>query len=213
MIDQDKVYTSAARPLGRLGLKGCFMNCVKCDSQGGFLCKCGTRYCGRACQKAHWKIHKTYCSEWSLSFKVALDSALKFVIECWDESVHACFTHISEADALAGGYNHARATGEVPDLELNQTGVMSFIEFDVVAPLVKARLRHDNRVLCREWLLVLSDDSRKKITSVMLDRPGRQVCPILAAFAPEHAMPGWSVFHFFDYEKAISVMAPLMHAE
>ena len=194
------------------------MNCVKCNLQGGFLCKCGTRYCGRACQRAHWKIHKPHCNARAgphdtSSLSVEMDKALKFVISEWDESMYACFTHFSEADALAGGYNHARVTGEVPDVQLTAGGVMAFLEFDVVAPLVQARLKHENCVICREWLLVLSDDTRKNITSVMLDQPGRQADQILSNCAPEHAMPGWSVFHFFDYDKAMSVMDPLIYVD
>jgi hypothetical protein len=184
------------------------MNCVKCNSQGAFLCKCGTRYCGIACQKEHWKTHKAYCSD--TMFKVELDKSLKFVIEEWDESKYACFTHFSESDAIAGGYNSARALGEVPDVQLTKGGVMSFMEFDVVAVLIRARLEHSNSVRCRKWQLVLSDDTRRKITTIMIDKPGRKVDQILKIYAPEHAMPGWTVFHFFNHKTAVSVMGPLM---
>ena len=184
------------------------MNCVKCNSQGAFLCKCGTRYCGIACQKEHWKNHKAFCSD--AIFKVELDRSLKFVIDEWDESKYACFTHFSEPDAIAGGYNSARAIGEVPDVQLTKGGVMSFMEFDVVAVLIRARMEHPNSVCCRKWQLVLSDDTRRKITTIMIDKPGRKVDQILKIYAPEHAMPGWSVFHFFNYKTAVSVMGPLM---
>lgn len=187
------------------------MNCVKCNMQGGFLCICGTRYCGKSCQKAHWKIHKAQCS--ASLFRVELDKALKFVIDEWDESKYACFAHFTTAEAIAFGYNRARASGDVPDVPLTKGGVMSFLEFDVVAPVVQARLKHSNCVVCREWLLTLPDDTRKNITTVMLDKPGRRSDMILSTYAPEHAMPGWSVFHFFNYEKAVSVMDPLMYVE
>ncbi len=50
------------------------------------------------------------------------------MIDEWNESMYACFAHFSEADTLAGGYNHARATGEVPDVQLTAGGAMAFLE-------------------------------------------------------------------------------------
>lgn len=143
-----------------------------------------------------------------------LDKALKVVINEWDESKYACFSHFSEADAKACGYNSARAKGKVPDVPLTKGGIMAFLEFDVVAPLVQSRSQHENWVVCKEWMLELSDGTCKTITTIMLDTPGRKDADeILKAYAPEHAAPGWSVLHFFSYDKAISVMDPLMSVE
>ena len=176
------------------------MNCVKCNSQGGFLCKCGTRYCSRACQKAHWKIHKPICIAASIGFKASLVQALKDIINAWDEMKCDSFTHYSAAEMADDGIR--AATGPY--------GGMVCFASEVWAALMNGQRKRDETVLCRTWLLVLSDGCRKNMTTIMINVPGTRVDRILSVFAPEHAMPGWAALHFFDYDTAISVMSPLM---
>ena len=177
------------------------MNCVKCNSQGGFLCKCGTRYCGRACQKAHWKIHKSSCIAVSSDIKAALDNSLKVLINDWDKIKCNSFAYhtkvVNDKLAVPGTYGHVVCFDCSVSIHIT-----SFIKFP-----------EKYRVMCREWLLVLSDGSRKNVTSVMFYKPGEPVDQILSIFAPEHAIPGWSALHFFDYDMAISSVGGLMCVE
>lgn len=184
-------------------------SCIKCgSSQGRFLCKCGARYCGVACQKGHWPDHKAECRQ--ALFKMEMDKTVKRVVDGWDDSKYACFAHFSKADALAAGYNDDVARGGAPDVKLTSGGVMAYLAYDVVQPMINARLGLPNMLRHKEWLLSLPDTLPKTITSIMLNVPGSGVDRILQTYVPHFAEEGWVVFHFFDYEKAISVMGPLM---
>ena len=184
------------------------MNCVKCNSQGGFLCKCGTRYCGRACQQEHWKIHKPSCIAASIKMKAALDKTLKVLVNDWDEMKCNSFAHFSKKKC--DFFSHLTKAEVVHDRarDPGPYGLVMCYENHAWSDLVKDP--HYERVMCREWLLVLSDGSRKNVTSVMIESPGESADRILSIFAPEHAMPGWATLHFFDYDRAISAVGSLM---
>jgi hypothetical protein len=189
------------------------LECIKCGTpQSGFLCKCGTRYCGVACQKGHWQEHKGECKaiRKKAEFKREMDTALRLVVQGWDKSKHICFGHCTKADALAAGYNEEVARGELPNIKITSAGVMAFYGHDEVNPMLETRLRHSNHIKCRRWLLELPDMPPKTITSVMIDRTGRPADEILKMYAPSLAEPGRTVLHFFNYREAISVMGPLM---
>ena len=189
------------------------MNCLTCARiEARFRCKCGARYCGVTCQKAHWHEHKADCR--ATHAKMEMDRVLKFVIDEWDNAKYACFMHARREDAIAGGYTHAVATGEIPNKRLTSGGVMCFLELDVVQPMIDARLKHNDNVLqCLDWTLALPECPPRQITSIVLNCSGRPADSILQLYAPELARTGRLALHFFDHDKAVDVMGPLMDVE
>jgi hypothetical protein len=148
--------------------------------------------------------------------KMEMDKALKIVIDEWDDARYACFMHASRADAIGGGYLHAVATGELPNNNNNRLtsgGVMCFLELSVVQPMIEARLKYNDNILqCMDWTLAVPECPPRQITSIMLNCPGRPVDTILRLYAPA-APASRLALHFFDHDKALAVMSPLMDVE
>lgn len=189
------------------------MECAKCGTpQSGFLCKCGTRYCGVACQKGHWPEHKGECKaiRKKAEFKLEMDKALMKVIEGWDDSKYYCFAYCTKEEMITAGYHEAVASGDIPNLGMTSGGAIAFFGKDHVPAMIEIRLRNPNHVKCRSWLLELPGMPPRKITSVMINFSGRPADEIHKMYAPSLAEPGRSVTHFLSRSKAIEVMGPLM---
>ena len=192
--------------------------CAQCaQSEARFRCQCGARYCGAGCQRAHWRAHRRECraARAQLETKIEMDKALQVVVEEWDEAQYACVMHVSRADALAGGYARAVAMGDIPATPVTVGGVMCFMEPSVVQPMIEARRTRDDNVLqCFDWTLALPDSPPRPITTIMLNcSAARPPDTILQLYAPERACTGRLALHFFDPDRAVSVMSPLMDVE
>lgn len=186
--------------------------CVKCASPNSrFLCKCGTRYCGSECQKGHWPDHKADCKKALL--KETLDEALQQLVETWDDGRYACFSHFSKKEGIECGYYSEVLSGALPFKKLTSCGILAYIQYDVIEPLIKLRAQSRNYVKCVTWSLALPNTPLKKITSVMLRTQRTSIDMILQIYNPEIAQSGWAAFHFFDYEKAVSITGPLMDVD
>jgi hypothetical protein len=189
---------------------------MKCGAgQSRFLCRCGTRYCSAACQKKHWTEHKAGCR--LFAFKLEMHKAAEKIVGCWDESKYSCFMHCSKKDAIAAGYYDGVAIGDiVPDHNLTAGGIIAFLQSDIVSVMVSTRLHrlpNLHNVRCREWILTIPNSTTlpQKITTVMLKvRSTMAADMVLQVYAPEHACTGWSALHFFNYEKALLIIGPLM---
>ena len=128
-----------------------------------------------------------------------MNGCLKRVIEMWDESKHACFTHCTKSEAvaatcktLAGG----RAAA-IPDLVGVLDGFMVFSPLEEIEEMVSSRLLSRNILRCKSWVVALPGIPPKTITSVMLNVSHERNDPFLQTYAPERTS-GWVTMHFFD---------------
>jgi hypothetical protein len=142
--------------------------------------------------------------------KPMLEETLQKLMEAWDESKYVCFAHYSKEEGIAAGYYNEVLSGRLPCEKIEAGGVVALIDFDTIATLVKVKSKDPNYVKCITWSLTLPNTPLKTITSVMLRLERDHVDMILEIFNPEFAQAGWIVFHFFDYEKAVSITGPLM---
>ena len=144
-----------------------------------------------------------------------MNGCLAGVIGKWDGEKHACFSHCTKSEAVAATCKTIAGgvAAKIPDLVGVLDGFMIFYPLEEVEEMVSSRLLARNILKCKSWVVALPGIPPKKITSVMLNVSQTRDDPFLQTYAPEHALPGCLTLHFFDFEKAVSVLGPLMDVD
>jgi hypothetical protein len=143
-----------------------------------------------------------------------MDRCLTQVIEVWDKSKYVCFFHCTKEEAVAAtNRTLARGAVEIPDFVSVSNGAVLLFPRKAVKDMVSSRLHAGNRLRCKSWVVALPGIPPKTITSVVLDVPQTHDDPFLQTYAPHHALPGCVTLHFFDYERAVAILGPLMDVD